>query len=93
MMLTVLLVGLAASLVAPGPRGREARFLQISLLLSVPVIMTLQHVLPFGRVFVPLFPLCFAVAAVGLQSIFERLPGQARSQWKRKANRESPNTK
>ena len=82
-LLVVLAIGLAASFLAPGKSGREARLLHAAVLLSVPLIMTAQRVLPFERVFLPFFPVYFGLAAVGLKAVFERLSGWAQPRWQR----------
>jgi 4-amino-4-deoxy-L-arabinose transferase-like glycosyltransferase len=68
------------SLFAPGPIGKKARLLHASILLTVPVILLAQRVLPFTRVFLPFFPLYFALAAVGLTAMAAWLLPKQRAQ-------------
>jgi hypothetical protein len=70
-----LLAGLVASVFAPGPQGREVRLLHASVLLSVPIIMVVQRVLPYERVFLAFLPLYYGLAAAGLHVVFERFTG------------------
>ena len=84
-LLVALLAGLAVSLFAPGTRGSEARLLHASLFLSVPVIMVMQRVLPYERVFLAFLPLYYGLAAVGLHVVLERFEGRAGQTGKRLA--------
>ena len=72
-LLLILLGALAASMVAPGPLGVQSRRLHIALWITVTVIIGVQRVLPYTRVFVPLFPLMYGLAAVGLTMIVQRI--------------------
>jgi hypothetical protein len=74
-LLVALLAGLVASVFAPGPQGREVRLLHASVLLSVPIIMVVQRVLPYERVFLAFLPLYYGLAAAGLYVVFERFTG------------------
>ena len=82
-LLVVLLAGLAISFFASGSRGREARLLHSALLMSVPVIVVIQRVLPYERVFLAFLPFYYGLAAVGFSAVFERFPGQAGGTGKR----------
>jgi hypothetical protein len=84
-LLVVLLAGLAISFFAPGLEGREARLLHLALLVSVPVIVVIQRVLPYERVFLAFLPFYYGLAAVGLTAVFERFAGRAAGAGKRLA--------
>lgn len=73
MLLLVLLAALGASLFAGGEGGRQSRRLHIALFATVAAIIAAQRVLPYTRVMVPLFPLAYGLAAVGLTMFVNRL--------------------
>ena len=70
----LLLVGLAASALLPGARGRCARRLHLAILLTVPPIMVVQQVVPFLRVLIFLLPVYSGLAVVGLAGLIDWAP-------------------
>ena len=72
-LLLVLLAALGASLFASGQGGKQPRRLHIALFVTVAAIITAQRVLPYSRVLVPLFPLAYGLAGVGLTMFVDRL--------------------
>lgn len=71
--LLALLAAVAASGAAGGHVGQQSRRLHVALWVTVAAIIAAQRVLPYTRVLVPLFPLAYGLAAVGLTMLVGRL--------------------
>lgn len=71
--LLILLAALGASLFAGGEGCNQSRRLHVALFVTVAAIVAAQRVLPYTRVMVPLFPLAYGLAAVGLTIFVDRL--------------------
>ena len=78
----LLLVGLAASALLPGGRGRCARRLHLAILLTLPPIMIVQQVVPFLRVLIFLLPVYSGLAVVGLAGLTDWASDSLRWRWR-----------
>ena len=79
----LLLLGLAASVLLPGNRGRGTRRLHFAILLTLPPLMAAQQVVPYLRVLLFVAPVYFGLAVVGLAGLIDWLPRSGGLRWRR----------